>query len=132
MIEGGCLCGGIRYRYDGEIEEISICHCSQCRKAQGSAFAAVSPVAAAGFHILAGAEMLKEYRSSPDKVRVFCSNCGSPIYSAKDDQPQIRRLRLGTVDTPVACANAFHIFADSKASWWDIGGDLPRYAQRKP
>lgn len=44
MIEGSCLCGGICYEYDGEIEEISVCHCSQCRKAQGSAFAAVSPI----------------------------------------------------------------------------------------
>jgi hypothetical protein len=132
MIEGGCLCGGIRYRYDGEIEEISICHCSQCRKAQGSAFAAVSPVATDHFQILAGAQLLKEYRSSPDKVRAFCANCGSPIYSAKDDTPGIRRLRLGTVDTPFSCANAFHIFTASKASWWDCDDGLPRFAERKP
>ncbi|MDP2822502.1 MAG: hypothetical protein Q8O52_07460 [Sulfuritalea sp.] len=79
MIEGSCLCGGIRYQYDGEIEEISICHCSQCRKAQGSAFAAASPV-----------------------------------------------------ETPFVCANAFHIFTDSKASWWDCDDDLPRFAQRRP
>ncbi len=132
MIEGGCLCGGIRYRYDGSIEEVSICHCSQCRKAQGSAFAAVSPVATADFHILAGAELLREYRSSPDKIRVFCARCGSPIYSAKDDVPGVRRLRLGTVDTPFRCDNAFHIFTESKAPWWPEADDLPRYAQRKP
>ena len=59
MIEGGCLCGGVRYQYDGKIGEISICHCAQCRKAQGSAFAAVSPVATARLRILAGAELLK-------------------------------------------------------------------------
>lgn len=132
MIEGSCLCGGVRYRYDGEIEEISICHCSQCRKAQGSAFAAVSPVATDRLQILAGTELLKEYRSSPDKVRVFCSRCGSPIYSAKDDMPAVRRLRLGTVDTAFRCDNAFHIFTDSKASWWDCDDGLPRFAQRRP
>lgn len=132
MIEGGCLCGGVRYQYDGEIEEISICHCSQCRKAQGSAFAVVSPLAADRFRILAGAELLREYRSSPDKARVFCSRCGSPIYSAKDDVPEVRRLRLGTVDTPFTCDKAFHIFTGSKASWWEIADDLPRYEQRRP
>ncbi len=132
MIEGGCLCGGVRYRYDGEIEEISICHCSQCRKAQGSAFAAVSPVAADRFHILAGAELLREYRSSPDKIRVFCARCGSPIYSALDQRPELRRLRLGTVDTPFVCDNAFHIYADSKASWWEFDDRLPRFAGPKP
>ena len=59
MIEGSCLCGGVRYRYDGEIGEISLCHCSQCRKAHGSAFAAVSPVAAARFRIVAGESLLR-------------------------------------------------------------------------
>lgn len=132
MIEGTCLCGGVRYEYAGEIEEISICHCAQCRKAQGSAFAAVSPLDTARFRILAGLEHLKEYRSSPDKVRVFCANCGSPIYSAKDSAPEIRRLRLGTVDTPFACADIFHIFSDSKAAWWDCDDGLPRFAGRRP
>ena len=131
MIEGSCLCGGVRYVYEGEIGEISICHCSQCRKGQGSAFAAVSPVATERFHILAGAELIREYRSSPDKVRAFCSNCGSPIYSAKDDLPQVRRLRLGTVDTPFVCDNAFHIFTASKASWWESDAAHPRFAERK-
>ena len=85
MIEGGCLCGGIRYRYDGEIEEISYCHCSQCRKAQGAPFAAVSPVAADRLEFVAGKELLAEYRSSPDKVRVFCARCGSPSSQSHHD-----------------------------------------------
>jgi len=38
MIRGSCLCGKVKYEYDGEIEEIAMCHCSQCRKAQGGAF----------------------------------------------------------------------------------------------
>ena len=131
MIKGSCLCGGIRYEYDGEIEEISICHCSQCRKAQGSAFAAVSPLAADRFRLVSGAHLLKEFRSSPDKVRVFCANCGSPIYSAKDDRPEVKRLRLGTVETPFVCSNVFHIHVDSKASWFDFNDTHPRFAGPK-
>ena len=132
MIEGSCLCGGVRYEYEGAIEEISICHCSQCRKAHGSAFATVSPVATAKFRLLAGAGLLREYRSSPDKVRVFCSRCGSPLYSALDQRPEVRRLRLGTVDTPFGCDKVFHIFTDSKAAWYDCDDGYPRHAQRKP
>jgi hypothetical protein len=126
------LCGGVRYQYEGEIEEISICHCSQCRKAQGAPFATVSPVETAKFRLLAGAGLLKEYHSSPDKVRVFCSHCGSPIYSSLDQRPELKRLRLGTVDTPFVCNNVFHIFTDSQASWYDCDDGHPRYAQRKP
>lgn len=132
MIRGSCLCGGVRYEYDGSIDEISICHCSQCRKAQGSAFVAVAPLRSDRFRIIAGAELLKEYRAIPQKARVFCSRCGSPIYSARDDLPGVRRLRLGTVETPVECANAYHIFTGSKASWYAITDELPQYEGAKP
>jgi hypothetical protein len=84
VISGGCLCNGVRYEYDGHIEEISLCHCSMCRKAQGTAYAAVSPIESAKFKIIRGHELLKEFRAVPHKARVFCSNCGSPIYSARD------------------------------------------------
>jgi hypothetical protein len=128
VITGGCLCNGIRYEYDGDIEEISICHCSMCRKAQGTAYAAVSPIESAKFKIIRGHELLKEFRAVSHKARVFCSNCGSPIYSARDDLPQVKRLRLGTVESSVQCRNAYHIFVDSKADWEIISDDLPQYA----
>lgn len=132
MIVGGCLCNGVRYEYDGEIEEVSICHCSMCRKAQGSASVAVSPIASARFRITAGQHLLKEYRAVPHKARVFCGNCGSPLYSARDDLPALKRLRLGTVETPFECANAYHIYVASKASWDILAQGLPQHAQDLP
>lgn len=131
MIKGSCLCGGIRYEYAGEIQEISMCHCAQCRKAQGSAFVAVSPIESGRFKITAGAELLKEFRAVPHKARVFCSCCGSPIYSARDDLPEVKRLRLGTVETPLSCQNVYHIFTESKASWHEIADGHPQYAESK-
>lgn len=128
MIKGSCLCGGVRYEYDGDLQEISMCHCAQCRKAQGTAFAAVCPVASDKFTLLSGAKLLREFRATPDKARVFCANCGSPIYSARDDLPEVKRLRLGTVDTPFRCTNAYHIHAASKASWHEITDGRPEYA----
>ncbi|MCC2636430.1 MAG: hypothetical protein K0Q68_149 [Moraxellaceae bacterium] len=132
MIKGSCLCGGVRYEYDGELQEISLCHCSQCRKAQGSAFVAVSPIESARFRLVAGAELLKEYRAVPHKARVFCSHCGSPLYSARDDLPGIMRLRLGTVETPFQCQKAYHAYTDSRASWYEITDTLPRYPAARP
>lgn len=40
MYQGGCLCGAARFESGGPIRNIVCCHCSHCRKAQGSAFAA--------------------------------------------------------------------------------------------
>lgn len=130
MHKGSCLCGRIEYRYDGEIEEISMCHCSQCQKAQGSAFVAVAPVQAESFQIVRGQEYLKEFRASPHKARVFCRECGSPLYSARDDLPQIKRLRLGTLETPVQANKRHHAFVAEKASWYEITDDFPQHIGR--
>jgi hypothetical protein len=127
MITGSCLCGGVRYAYDGTLDEISMCHCRQCQKAQGTAFVAVSPIDAERFRLVAGAELLRSFRATPDKARVFCGRCGSPIYSARDDLPKVKRLRLGTVDTPIHGARAYHIHTASRASWHAITDDHPQW-----
>ena len=46
---GSCLCGGVRFRIEGELGPVQVCHCTQCRKAQGGPFAAVIPVAASAY-----------------------------------------------------------------------------------
>lgn len=128
MHKGSCLCGRVSYEYLGELDEISMCHCVQCRKAQGSAFVAVAPVQSGQFRIVQGAEYLKEFRATSNKARVFCSECGSPLYSARDDMPQVKRLRLGTLETPVTAAKRYHAFVASKAEWFDIADGLPQHA----
>lgn len=128
MIKGGCLCGNVSYEYDGEIEELAMCHCSQCRKAQGGAFATNSPIQSSKMK-LSGEEYIAEYQSNEHKVRAFCKNCGSPIYSARKDLPGILRLRLGTIETDFTCNNKYHIFSASKASWHDITDDCLQFPE---
>jgi len=131
MMTGGCLCGTVKYKYEGEITEIFRCHCGQCRKAQGTAFVTNAPIDAELFVITQGEEVLKRFYSSPGKERVFCSNCGSPIYSAKDDMPKVKRLRLGTLDTDFVCDNQCHIYVDDKPSWNKITDGFPQYKKMK-
>ncbi|MFO1392079.1 MAG: GFA family protein [Agitococcus sp.] len=131
MLIGSCLCGGIHYQYDGEITEVALCHCQQCRKAQGSAFASNSPIESRLFTITQGKKLLQSYYSSPSKKRVFCGQCGSPLYSQRDDLPEIIRLRLGTLDSPIDCQPNYHIYAANKAEWWTIKDDLPQFDAQK-
>src|SRR5689334_12051273 len=131
MLEGSCLCGAVRYRIDGELGPILCCHCSMCRKAQGSAFGANAAVPAAAFRIVQGEDALRAYRSSPKKERVFCGTCGSPIFSRRDGATDVR-VRIGTLDTPITARPTAHIFVGSKATWWEITDDLPRHAELEP
>lgn len=132
MIHGGCLCGAVAYEYSGAITEIAMCHCRQCRKAQGAAFVANAPIESARFVITKGQNYLKHFRSSADKVRVFCEICASPIYSAKDNMPHIKRLRIGTIDSEFHCANRYHIYTQDKAQGFDITDNYPQYKTAKP
>ncbi|MEM7194278.1 MAG: GFA family protein [Pseudomonadota bacterium] len=127
MIRGGCLCGRVRYSYDGDIDEISLCHCRQCQKAQGTAFAAVSPLDTRRLSF-EGTEHIREYPSSEHKVRAFCSHCGSPLYSARSDLPNIRRLRVGTIDDQTSGRNIYHIHTASKPDWDIICDNHPQYS----
>jgi hypothetical protein len=131
MLEGSCLCGAVAYQIEGELGPIVCCHCSMCRKAQGSAFAANAPVASSAFRITRGAEALRAYRSSPGKTRSFCSICGSPIYSRRDGSPTVR-VRIGTLDSAITARPSAHIHVASKAEWFEIADDLPRFPQLEP
>jgi len=132
---GGCLCGGVRFTYDGELGGslglVTVCHCGQCRRAQGLA-AGVAPAHAAGFVVTQGRELIREFESSPGKVRAFCGACGAPLYSRKDSKPDAMRLRLGTLDHPPADLKVeAHIFALDVPAWAEPD-NAPRYPGLEP
>lgn len=126
--KGSCLCGAIRYEIDGELGPITFCHCKRCQKVNGSAFNAAALAPLEQFRIVSGEDQLKEYLSSPGVYRCFCGNCGSPLFSKRDSMPDSVRLRLGTLDTPLAGKPVAHIFVAEKAEWFDIHeDDIPQY-----
>lgn len=127
MIDGGCLCGKVRYRIDDAITDVSHCHCSMCRKMHGAAFATYGSVNREHLHWLNGEEQIAVYRSSADLERKFCSQCGSTLLCHADDEPDIDYIALGTVDGDPGCRPAYHIWVGSQAPWYSITDDLPRF-----
>jgi hypothetical protein len=132
MYEGSCLCRNVRYQITGEIGEFGYCHCTSCRKASGTAHAANAPVRRSDFHLLSGADELREFESSPGKVRVFCGRCGSPLYAYLRASMDILRIRLGTLDTPLARKPVAHTWVSDKAPWEPIEDRLPQFPEWAP
>ena len=126
---GSCLCGGVSFQIEGELEPIHVCHCQQCRKAQGGPFAAVIPVAASAFQFVAGERLLKSYESSPGKQRCFCGNCGSPVFSRRQSLAGIVRVRAGLINEPLKVKPVWHAYTGSKCNWWSIEDGLPQYKE---
>lgn len=130
MHTGSCLCGGIQFHIDAaQLAPIKLCHCGQCRKAQGTPFAANTPVSSEAFHLTSGAALLTTFQSSPGKYRVFCCVCGSPIYSTRDTLPKVFRVRAGLIDRPVAIAVVAHCYCAYKADWWPMLDSLPQHPE---
>jgi len=132
MIHGRCLCGGIRFEVDADLGPVDHCHCSQCRRASGSAFATNAPVPRAAVRFTTGEDLVREFESAPGKLRAFCSRCGSPVHSRLDADPHTLRLRLGLLDGDPARGVHAHIWVGSKAAWHPITDDLPRFEKDPP
>lgn len=131
MQTGSCLCGAIHYEIRGPLGRSVFCHCSRCRKANGSVVAFNAPVAAQDFVVTSGEDSLKTFEA-PNVHRYFCANCGSQIMSRRVNAPDVLRLRLGTLDVPPAAGPEAHIFVDSKINWFDIHDDAPQFEQMPP
>ena len=131
MIKGSCLCGGVRYEYDAEISELAVCHCNQCKKAQGTPFATNAPIDSGKMKWLSGEDQLKSYYSSKKKRRVFCANCGSPLFSQHTDLPEIIRLRVGTITEGEIPQPNYQIYCESVSSWLVLDKEKPRFVQNK-
>ena len=133
MYVGGCLCGAIRFEINGPIRNIVFCHCSQCRKVQGSAYATNGIVNANDFRITQGEDSLSCYGEAPGQGKYFCRHCASPMMSKNDAFPGQVRVRLGTIESDITERPAAHIFVGSKAVWDVIPDDgLPRYEGHEP
>lgn len=132
MYTGRCLCGAVRYQIHGGIRNIVCCHCSECRKAQGSAFATNGIVRTDEFKILSGADALTGYAATPGQTKYFCKVCGSPIISKTASKPEQLRVRLGTIESDITERPQAHIFVSSRANWEEIGADLPQYDGYEP
>lgn len=124
---GDCLCGGVRIEISGRVGPVVYCHCSRCRKAQGTAFGANADVRRQYWKLLSGEDLIREFESSPGVFRAFCSRCGSSIYSRRPDAPDVLRGRLGILNEDPERRSLAHFHVASKAPWFEITDDLPRF-----
>ncbi|MNN78873.1 Glutathione-dependent formaldehyde-activating enzyme [compost metagenome] len=117
----------MKYAIDAPIESATHCHCSQCRKGHGAAFASYGTVPLSAFRLLEGGEALGRYISSPGVTRSFCKVCGSTLLWHTEHRRHANSVgvALGTLDSPLGEIAQKHIYTDSKADWYAINDGLP-------
>ncbi len=130
---GQCLCGAVKYEFDGDPAMTGVCHCKNCQRQAGSAFSTLAGVPKAAFRFTAGTPKLyrdSDTASGNSVERYFCGNCGSPIYSALPDQPDMLFLKTGTLDDTSSFRPGFHVWCDSKQSWVKLDEGVPAIARQ--
>jgi hypothetical protein len=130
-ITGGCLCGAVRYTADADPTSVTICHCTDCQKFTGAAFAALVLVTKDALTLSGTLKTFSSIGGSGNPIlRHFCPECGSSIAEEPGARPGVLVLNVGTFDDPAVAIPGREIFRDDALPWVHIDGDLPRFAKR--
>jgi hypothetical protein len=123
-MNGGCLCGAVRYSFTAKTTPVTYCHCSMCRRWHGhvGAYFAVDRE-----HVrVDDARHLAWFASSPGVRRGFCRECGSSLFFDEAADPKMG-LCAGSLDEPTGLREKAHIHVASKGDYYAITGELVRY-----
>jgi hypothetical protein len=125
-IEGGCLCGAVRFELTMPAKWCAHCHCSMCRRAHGAAFVTWVGVPAGQFRVISGEEQLGRYASSPEATRSFCKTCGSMMLFESSRWPGEVHVTRAHIDEPFPMKPQAHAFFSDRVDWVELGDSLPR------
>ncbi len=124
-IKGSCLCGGVRFEIDAA-RSLTFCHCSNCRKLSGAAFASYVHVDADKFRFVSGEHLIERFESAPGSFRNFCRVCSSTV-PGKAAYLKTVSIPAGLFDNDPGVRAKLHVFVSSKAPWWEITDSLPQH-----
>jgi hypothetical protein len=128
LLAGGCLCGAVHYSVKDEFIYALNCHCSNCRRATGSAFKPFAGIERDKLCITRGKDNLLIFGDERASHDVHCKTCGSLMFSVVRNGEFVH-VTLGTLaDTPTIRPTA-HIFVGSKAPWHAITDQLPQHEE---
>jgi hypothetical protein len=129
VLEGGCLCGDIRYRIEGSSHHTTHCHCLHCRRSSGAPFLTWIEVYASELSIVSGTPA--EYGSRPGATRQFCGRCGTQLTFRDAAEPEVIDVTVGSLDDADGIEPEDHIWCDRMPPWLRFSDGLPRYGLRR-
>jgi hypothetical protein len=131
-LTGGCLCGGVRFELTAPPVSAGYCHCKRCQRRTGTAAALSARVAPGSLRILSGEELVKAYEPDGGFSKVFCSACGSALWSQNPEDPSVISVRFGAFDGDPGIRPTYRQFVAYAAPWEPIPDDgLERFPERR-
>ena len=117
-ITGGCLCGKIRYTTDAAPKYVSVCHCRDCQKFTGSAFATVIALPKSALAVTGALKGFTKRGDSGKPIeRLFCPDCGTSVLDEAEAVPGVVMIAAGTLDDPSWVKPTVEIYCGSAQPW---------------
>jgi hypothetical protein len=131
-LTGGCLCGGVRFEVAEPLVSASYCHCTRCQRRTGTAASAQARVAPGSLRVTSGEELIRAYDPGGGGfLKLFCSQCGSALWSRSPEDPEVMSVRLGVLDSDPGIRPSYRQFVAYAAPWEPLPDDgLTRYPER--
>jgi len=131
-LTGGCLCGGVRFEVTEPLVSSSYCHCTRCQRRTGTAASAQARVAPGSLRVTAGDDLIRAYDPGDRGfLKLFCSQCGSALWSKSPEDPEVVSVRLGVFDSDPGIRPSYRQFVAYAAPWEPLPDDgLARYPER--
>jgi len=127
IIEGGCLCGAVRYRCTSEPLVRSLCHCRTCRRTAGAPSVAWVIFRSSDFAFSAGEPM--HHRSSPQVQRTFCGQCGTPLTYQRNAESDTIDATTASLDYPDEFPPTREIWISHKLAWESLNPSMQAYPE---
>ena len=127
-LSGGCLCGGVRYRIDGDCRDIICCHCENCRRTHGHV-AAYTALEQSDLTLLSTDTLQWYHDASPDTYRGFCNRCGASLFWDTRDGRNRISVAAGSLDDSAGLKLIGHVFVGEAGKYYKIDDGLPRFQE---
>jgi hypothetical protein len=127
------MCGGVRFEVSQPLVGATYCHCKRCQRRTGTATSAQGRISPGSLRVLSGEELLREWAPPGGFAKVFCSSCGSSLWSRHPEDRNFVSVRLGAFDGDPGIRPSLRQFVDYAAPWEPIPDDgLPRHPEMRP
>ena len=132
-LTGGCLCGAVRFEVTEPLVSSGYCHCTRCQRRTGTAASPGARIAPGSLRVLAGEEHIRAYEPADGFAKVFCTACGSSLWSRSQEDPEVFSIRLGAFDDDPGIRPTYRQFVAYAAPWEPIPDDgLERFPESRP
>ncbi len=124
---GGCLCGAVRFEVEGELGEVLLCHCSECRRWHGHVCAATRvPEERLTLVERRGLRWIDSPNSAAHARRGFCGECGSSLFWDAPGRDTIS-VSAGSFDEPTGLTTTAQIYVAGAGDYYEVDPRLPGF-----